>query len=125
MRRKHLLIMASRYEPLAYQLLQVDDNPSYIPDETKNFLIMEADSTCQICKRKTDKPHIDHIKPVCMGGKAHLDNLQVLCQFCNLSKSGHGLDPKSYKVGYVIPIYIKSDYALNKTIMERVLDENY
>lgn len=125
MRSKHELILASNYDLLARKLLEIDDKPSYIPDKTKMFLIEQADHICQICKRKTENPHIDHILPVCQGGKAYYDNLQVLCQFCNLSKSGHGLDPKSYKVGYVIPIPIKSDMSLNRVIMEKVLDDKY
>ena len=29
---------------------------------------------------------IDHIAPICQGGKTHKDNLRLLCQKCNRSK---------------------------------------
>lgn len=125
MRTKHQLIIDSKHDPLARQLLAIDDNPSYIPVETKKFLLMEYDSTCAICKRKTNDPHIDHIEPVSLGGKDYYENLQVLCRFCNLSKSAHRLDPKSYNVGYVIPIYVPSERLINNKVLERVLDEHF
>jgi len=31
--------------------------------------------------------HVDHIIPVAQGGSDELDNLQTLCQDCNLAKS--------------------------------------
>lgn len=56
------------------------------------FDILERDHyRCQICGRtaKEDgvKLHIDHIMPISLGGKTEWDNLQVLCQDCNLGKS--------------------------------------
>ena len=33
------------------------------------------------------KLHIDHIKPFSKGGKSRLENLQTLCEECNLGKS--------------------------------------
>jgi len=35
--------------------------------------------------------HIDHIKPFSKGGKTTLENLQTLCQECNLGKSNQNL----------------------------------
>lgn len=61
--------------------------------------ILERDNwTCQYCNitvhdRHTgdwntpDKAHIDHIVPLSKGGSSELNNLQVLCRTCNLSKN--------------------------------------
>jgi len=39
--------------------------------------------------------HVDHIKPVCLGGKTELINLQTLCRKCNFGKKGLEIDVKS------------------------------
>ena len=44
---------------------------------------------CQICGRSAEdgvKLHVDHIIPICKGGKTTWDNLRTLCQDCNLGK---------------------------------------
>ena len=38
------------------------------------------------------KLHIDHIKPFSKGGKSTLENLQTLCEECNLGKSDRKID---------------------------------
>jgi RHS repeat-associated protein len=53
-----------------------------------------ASDTCKYCGKEVgDKYHIDHIIPKSLGGNATLDNAQVTCPFCNLSK-GIGEFPK-------------------------------
>lgn len=46
---------------------------------------------CQICGRSAQDEgvilHVDHIIPISKGGKTEWDNLQTLCQDCNLGKS--------------------------------------
>lgn len=55
--------------------------------------ILERDGfKCNYCGAKPEignnvKLHVDHIIPVSKGGKTETDNLQVLCQTCNLGKS--------------------------------------
>jgi hypothetical protein len=48
----------------------------------------------RVCKKcgSTDKLCIDHIFPVSRGGFTVLENLQVLCEKCNLQKSNKILD---------------------------------
>lgn len=120
MRTKHELIMSSIEDVVASLLLYRDNKPWYIPEQTRRHLIKQSGSVCAVCRIKTDRPHIDHILPVSMGGTCHLDNLQVLCSNCNLTKSCHGLDPKSYEVGYVIPIKITTQRKLNDELLERL-----
>lgn len=45
---------------------------------------------CEICKIKLnsiDECHFDHIYPFAKGGKSSLENCQILCSTCNLSKN--------------------------------------
>lgn len=42
--------------------------------------------TCVYCRMGTSTPHVDHVIPRVRGGNATLDNAQVTCPWCNLSK---------------------------------------
>ena len=122
MRSKHQLILDSRTDLIARCLLERDENPSYIPDETRKYLIDKTGPCCAVCKRKSGHFHIDHIEPVCRGGTCLYENLQVLCRTCNLQKSFHGLDPRSYELGYVIPIYRYHEYQVNNRLLDILSD---
>jgi 5-methylcytosine-specific restriction endonuclease McrA len=42
---------------------------------------------CANCKKITGKSyHVDHIYPISKGGKNEINNIQILCPSCNLSK---------------------------------------
>ena len=49
-----------------------------------NYRCIECGAT-----NKDTRLHIDHVLPVCKGGSNDIDNLQVLCETCNLSKHHH------------------------------------
>jgi 5-methylcytosine-specific restriction enzyme A len=51
----------------------------------KLFLIERDGAKCQRCGA-TDNLCVDHIVPLASGGSNDLDNLQLLCGHCNLSK---------------------------------------
>lgn len=58
--------------------------------ELRNKIKERDNYTCQICgKYMPDEVglHIDHIVPISKGGKTVEQNLQVLCDKCNLRKS--------------------------------------
>lgn len=58
------------------------------------FEVLKRDSfTCQYCSAKPPKVplEIDHINPVCKGGKNNIDNLITACFDCNRGKSGNEL----------------------------------
>lgn len=123
MKSKHQLIMDSLTDPIAHYLLEVDEHPEYIPVTTRLYLIEQAEGKCAICGKITASPHIDHRTPIDRGGRAYLDNLQVLCQTCNLIKSNHYLHPDSYIRKYPIVVSSVPDWKLNQQIIDRVLDE--
>lgn len=51
--------------------------------------VIERDGlVCAYCERIVNVPHIDHIVPLCAGGKSEMDNLTVACRDCNSEKSG-------------------------------------
>lgn len=124
MRTKHQLIMAV-HDPVARKELDQDRRPWYIPPETRYYLLEQYQWTCAICRRteRNSRLHIDHKVPVFLGGKCHLDNLQVLCYSCNLKKGPHILDPASYIRGYPIPIIVEHEYRLRNKVLEKVADE--
>lgn len=46
---------------------------------------------CAACA-SVDDLHLDHVEPVGLGGRTHPDNLQLLCQPCNLRKGERTID---------------------------------
>ena len=72
----------------------------FIPIEMRIAIIERDDFTCQECgerivrglsaraliKMGTGMFHIDHIVPVCQGGRATMENLRLTCAKCNLSR---------------------------------------
>jgi len=65
-------------------------------------LLVKQKGKCAICKKKLTARHLDHIKPLKLGGEHALKNFQYLCPRCNLSKRQH--DPIDFmqKRGYLL-----------------------
>ena len=72
-----------------------DDNPKLfhegyerhsIPSELRKIVFKRDDGKCKRCGSEQDL-HYDHIIPVSKGGATSENNLELLCQTCNLSKS--------------------------------------
>lgn len=53
----------------------------------KETVIQTREGVCCKCQEElNDDWHIDHIIPMSLGGGFNVDNLQILCGFCNKSK---------------------------------------
>ena len=63
-----------------------------IDSESRYTVLFRANFKCQACGAKPSSDndvslHIDHVTPFSWGGSNDVDNLQVLCADCNISKS--------------------------------------
>jgi len=60
-----------------------------IPASLREDVLQRDKFTCQHCGRSAPNVvlHVDHIIPESKDGPTNLDNLQVLCQLCNIGKS--------------------------------------
>lgn len=57
--------------------------------------VIHADAyKCRACGAGADvaQLHVDHILPISRGGKTDFENLQTLCEACNLAKSSNIVD---------------------------------
>jgi len=77
---KYFLLFAKDLEPL-------DANRDFNEFE-RIAIFRKNDGICQDCKKKVeyDDFHADHIISHTRGGKTTIENGQVLCSKCNLSK---------------------------------------
>lgn len=60
-------------------------------------VLLRDGATCKMCGARPEdgaKLHVDHIVPYANGGETVLENLQILCEQCNIGKSN--LDPGQY-----------------------------
>ncbi len=60
-------------------------------EDIKNIKKLQNNKCAACNKRIKKKYHVDHIYPLSKGGSNWPSNLQILCQFCNISK--HAKDP--------------------------------
>lgn len=61
-------------------------NPSW---RLRAQVLMRDGATCRLCGANPQsgaKLHVDHLKPWSRGGETTLDNLQILCEICNIGK---------------------------------------
>src|SRR5665213_1964704 len=57
-----------------------------IPDDVKLLVWSRDGGACKRCGSR-EKLHFDHVIPVAKGGSNIADNIQILCETCNLRKS--------------------------------------
>lgn len=80
------------YEPLENGKeikLKINNNRNKIPNNIRHEVFKRDNFKCIECgaTNKEKTLHTDHITPISKGGTDELDNLQTLCETCNLSKS--------------------------------------
>ena len=54
------------------------------------MVLMRDAARCRLCgvtPQDGIKLHVDHIKPWSKGGETIIENLQILCEICNIGKS--------------------------------------
>jgi hypothetical protein len=81
-------------EPLAERSVRIETEPEYrhdVPSRLRWKVIVRDRFRCVACGRSpandlTIVLHVDHISPHADGGKTAMENLQTLCQDCNLGK---------------------------------------
>ena len=68
-----------------HRLLETDP----VPNSLRYQVLKAAGGKCELCgiTAKDAVLHVDHIQPRSKGGKNSADNLQCLCEQCNLGKS--------------------------------------
>ena len=95
---------------------------------TRKRILDRFKNRCANCK-SVENLQIDHIIPVCRGGREDEDNMQVLCRKCNLKK-GRSIDVNKYfKRGdgktYIL---MKNDMpllALNGNEFQSILNQKF
>ncbi len=70
-----------------------DGNPAKMAAGTPGSVLKEAGFACVACRSNTKPLQVDHVVPKSKGGGNRVENLQALCNDCNLWKSDkHWID---------------------------------
>lgn len=72
--------------------------PRNINWRRRSLVLMRDGAKCQFCGAGPSdgvRLHVDHIKPWSKGGETVLENLQILCNVCNIGKSDVELETDS------------------------------
>ena len=70
-------------------------NPRNINWRLRALVLLKDEARCKMCGNSPQNGailHVDHIKPWSKGGLTVLENLQILCQTCNIGKSNIELE---------------------------------
>jgi hypothetical protein len=78
------------YDPKSTTPSSKKRTPRNINWRLRAMVLMRDGATCQFCGARPNdgvKLHVDHIVPWSKGGETIIDNLQILCEKCNIGKS--------------------------------------
>ena len=120
-----------------------EDSNSYTPSSSTDDTVLtdelriqvfERDNyTCKCCGKKTKRGRsltVDHIRPVSMGGKSVLSNLQTLCSECNTMKDRQEIDFKITSSPLTEPKPLNLSIRPSQTedpknILKRIINDMY
>ena len=103
--------LKSKYNNSKYILKKMNlKNDAPVPYLVKKAVYERDNHTCLVCGA-TDNLTVDHIKPRIIGGTNHINNLQTLCQHCNLEK---GTEVVDYRVHKIEPLIKRKKPDLNQ-----------
>ena len=74
-----------------------------VPEELSRAVRARAQARCQYCRMHESLQgasfHIEHIIPLCQGGRSGLENLALACPGCNLHKAARiaAIDPATHE----------------------------
>ena len=82
-----------------------------IDEEVRKLLYQALGSMCKICD-ETINLEIDHIIPMCLGGKNILSNVQLLCSKCHKYKNRLDGSRRKFSMYHCRCISCKTDKVL-------------
>lgn len=80
----------AKSEPNIGKNISINKSPRNINWRLRALVLMRDGASCQMCgatPQSGAKLHVDHIIPWSKGGETTLQNLQSLCEKCNIGKS--------------------------------------
>ena len=85
-------VLGYKPTPDLLEFLEDSVRGARLPAESILALEKRQNGRCALCGAlliRRVSPHVDHIRPVARGGSSELENLQLLCETCNLGKADH------------------------------------
>ncbi len=91
-----------------------------VPNWKRELIYHQFNGRCMYCGVILENNwHLDHINPICSGGKNNLENLGAACPRCNMLKGGLNLE--QFRDILKLDVIRKKNQALNKYFDERLL----
>lgn len=82
----NLYSIAHTGEPLTWPRARRDPVRAPVPQDVKWAILRRDGFRCKSCGSEGRPLHVDHVLPVSKGGSDNPENLQALCDKCNLRK---------------------------------------